>query len=55
MNFIARVDSDKVSLNYESEEFRWEKMKDALSLPLNQPTKNLILKLRDKRQELFNG
>ena len=54
MNFIARVDSDEVSLNYESDQFRWEQIDDALTLPLNQPTKNLILEFQDRKKEFIN-
>ena len=45
MNFIAQIDPGEVCLNYESDHYRWEKIEDALKLPLNQPTKNLILEL----------
>jgi len=51
MNFIARIDTGVVSLNYESEKFRWENLEDALKLPLNQPTKKLILELQDRKIE----
>lgn len=51
MNFIARIDTGVVSLNYESEKFRWENLEDALKLPLNQPTKKLILEFQDRKIE----
>ena len=54
MNFIARIDPGEVILNYESEKFRWEKIEDALKLPLNEPTKNLILELKDRKKEYLN-
>ena len=54
MNFIAHIDPGKVSLNYESEHFRWEKIEDALKLPLNQPTKNLILELQNRKKEFIS-
>ena len=54
MNFIAHIDPGEVSLNYESEHFRWEKIEDALKLPLNQPTKKLILELQDRKKEFIN-
>ena len=54
MNFIAHIDPGKVSLNYESEYYRWEKIEDALKLPLNQPTKNLILELQSRKKEFIN-
>ena len=54
MNFIAHIDPGEVSLNYESEHFRWEKIEDALKLPLNQPTKNLILELQNRKKEFIN-
>ena len=54
MNFIARIDHGEVSLNYESEQFRWEKIDDALKLPLNQPTKNLILEFQDRKNDFIN-
>ena len=54
MNFIAHIDPGEVSLNYESEHFRWEKIEDALKLPLNEPTKNLILELQNRKKEFIN-
>jgi nucleoside triphosphatase len=54
MNFIAHVDPGKVSLNYESENYRWEKIENALKLPLNTPTKNLILELQNRKKEFIN-
>ena len=54
MNFIAHIDPGEVSLNYESEHFRWEKIEDALKLPLNQPTKKLILELQGRKKEFIN-
>ena len=54
MNFIAHIDPGEVSLNYESEHFRWEKIGDALKLPLNQPTKKLILELQSRKKEFIN-
>ena len=54
MNFIAQIDPGEVSLNYESEQFRWEKIEDALKLPLNTPTKNLILELQNRKKEFIN-
>ena len=51
MNFIARVDTGLVSLYYESEKFRSQNLKDALKLPLNQPTTKLILELQDRKIE----
>ena len=54
MNFIARIDTGKVSLNYESEQFRWENIEDALTLPLNQPTKKLISELQGRKKEFYN-
>jgi len=54
MNFIAHIDPGEVSLNYESEHYRWEKIEDALKLPLNTPTKNLILELQNRKKEFIN-
>jgi hypothetical protein len=54
MNFIAQIDPGEVCLNYESEHYRWEKIEDALKLPLNQPTKNLILELKNRKKEYIN-
>ena len=54
MNFIARINPGEVILNYESEKFRWEKIEDAIKLPLNEPTKNLILELKDRKKDFFN-
>ena len=54
MNFIAHIDPGEVSLNYESEQFRWEKIDDALKLPLNQPTRNLIIELQDRKKDILN-
>jgi len=54
MNFIAQIDPGKVCLNYESEHYRWEKIEDALKLPLNQPTKKLILELKNRKKEYVN-
>ena len=54
MNFIARINPGEVILNYESEKFRWEKIEDALKLPLNEPTKNLILELNDRKKDYYN-
>ena len=54
MNFIAHIDPGEVSLNYESEHFRWEKIEDALKLSLNKPTKNLILELKNRKKEFIN-
>ena len=54
MNFIAQIDLGEVCLNYESEHYRWEKIDDALKLPLNQPTKNLIIELKNREKEYIN-
>ena len=54
MNFIAKVEHGRVSLNYESDHYRWEKISDALNLPLNQPTKNLILEIQNRKEEFNN-
>jgi len=52
MNFIVNINPGEVSLNYKSEHFRWEKIKDALKLPLNQPTKNLIIELQNRKKRI---
>ncbi len=54
MNFIAHVGTGEVSLNYESEQYRWEEINDALKLPLNEPTKNLILEIQNRKEEFNN-
>jgi hypothetical protein len=37
-----------VKLNDEAREFRWVKELDALELPLNQPTRRLLLAVTEK-------
>ena len=54
MNFIAQIDSGEVCLNYESEHYKWAKIEEALTLPLNQPTKNLIFELQSRKKEFIN-
>ena len=54
MNFIAQIDHGEVCLNYESDHFRWATIEEALKLPLNQPTENLILEFKNRKKEYIN-
>ena len=42
LNYLARARPGAVRLNHEAEEFRWLHPADALTLPLNQPTRILL-------------
>ncbi|MFH1066783.1 MAG: HAD hydrolase-like protein [bacterium] len=42
LNYTAQSASTDVTLNEEADEFRWVAIKEALALPLNQPTLRLI-------------
>jgi phosphoglycolate phosphatase len=42
LNYTARTREEKVVLNDEAEEYRWVPIEQALEMPLNTPTRNLI-------------
>jgi len=42
LNFVARSASEKVVLNQEAQEYRWLPPREALTLPLNTPTRRLL-------------
>jgi ADP-ribose pyrophosphatase YjhB (NUDIX family) len=49
LNYTCRCFADpEVKLNDEAREFRWVKELDALELPLNQPTRRLLLAVTEK-------
>jgi phosphoglycolate phosphatase len=52
LNYTCRCPADsEVRLNDEAQEFRWMNPRDALSLPLNQPTRILIEAVLNKSEE----
>jgi hypothetical protein len=43
LNYIARcADEPQVKLNEEAREFRWVSLTQALTMPINQPTRALL-------------
>ena len=52
LNYTCRcVGEPVVTLNDEAREYRWVTMDEALELPLNQPTRTLLLAVREQRRE----
>jgi phosphoglycolate phosphatase-like HAD superfamily hydrolase/ADP-ribose pyrophosphatase YjhB (NUDIX family) len=51
LNYTCRSDGEpQVKLNDEAREFRWVTMADALEMPINQPTRKLLLAVSEKGQ-----
>jgi ADP-ribose pyrophosphatase YjhB (NUDIX family) len=49
LNYTCRYDGDtQVKLNDEAREFRWVTVADALEMPINQPTRKLLLAVSEK-------
>lgn len=49
LNYTCRCDGEApVKLNDEAREFRWVTMADALEMPINQPTRKLLLAVSEK-------
>ena len=49
LNYTCRCDGEsQVKLNDEAREFRWVTIADALEMPINQPTRKLLLAVSEK-------
>ena len=52
LNYTCQcVGEPAVRLNDEAREFRWVELDQALAIPLNQPTRNLLTAIKNKRNE----
>jgi len=49
LNYTCRCDGEsQVKLNDEAREFRWVTIADALEMPINQPTRKLLLAVSEE-------
>lgn len=55
LNYVCKCGSNPaVRLNDEAREYRWVSETEALAMPINQPTRNLLLKVRKQSQHVSN-